>query len=119
MSGIRWTDEELYAYLARTKRKVKAPANLAVSSANPKRNEALSSQATNQNNQVDKKFRVIVHHRSRRATDFGGRDYKAAIDGITDSGIWPDDSLRYVQEIRETYKRGPTDETVIEVWEIE
>ena len=65
-----------------------------------------------------KKFIKIQYHgdhRSRRLADATGRCHKFAVDGLVRSGILPDDSPAYLQEIRETFKQRKNDETVIEV----
>ena len=68
--------------------------------------------------QVAKRFRVRVTSCGRRLADTDGNVVKAVLDGITEAGIWPDDSSKFIEEICFTQKAGQEQETIIEVYEI-
>jgi hypothetical protein len=53
---------------------------------------------------LDSPCRIHVHSRRHRLADPDGISGKAAIDGLVHSGILPDDSTRYVQEV--TYSQS-------------
>ena len=111
-----WTVEEYRAYL----RTGIAPGDdrPAVSAADAKPARRAKPAAKDEVKEIHPRYRVDVHHRSRRLADATGRSHKAAVDGIVRGGILPDDSPEYLEEIRETRRQGERDETVIEVWQI-
>jgi len=112
--GNTWTDEEVRHHLRKFARKDRAPVSVADSQ--PDVPDALD--AKKQTIPVDQKFRVRITSRGRRLADTDGNSCKAAFDGITKAGIWPDDSSRFIEEISFTQEKAKIDETVIEVWEI-
>ena len=67
------------------------------------------------NIQVAQKFRVRVTSSGRRLADTDGNSVKAVLDGITNSGIWRDDSSKFIQEISFTQEAGEEDQTIIEI----
>lgn len=118
----RWTEDEVTAYFkrfAKKGREIKAPVDLALSTSHAQRNTQTKRQRSDKTNKIHSRFRVGIYHCTRRLSDPGGRDYKPAIDGITKAGIWPDDSAKYIEEIRERQVLGETERTIIEVWKID
>ena len=64
---------------------------------------------------LDKKVNInIVHHRHRKC-DPGGISSKAAIDGLVNEQILPDDSAKEIEEIRESQKKVSSSEPEITV----
>jgi len=115
-SNDRWTVEQYRAYL----RTGIAPGNghPAVPAADAKPARRAKPAKKNAAEEVHPRYRIDVHHRSRRLADATGRSHKACVDGIVRGGILPDDGPQYLEEIRETRRQGSRDETIIEVWEI-
>ena len=112
----RWSVEEYRAYL----RTGIAPGDdhPAVPAADAKPARRAKPAPQDAAEAIHPRFRIDVHHRSRRLSDATGRSHKAAVDGIVEGGILPDDSPEYLEEIRETRRQGQRDETIIEVWQI-
>lgn len=66
---------------------------------------------------MDKKFRIHIHSKRKRLADPDGISGKAAIDGLREGGILPDDSAKFVSEVSFSQEIGE-DETLIQVWEV-
>jgi hypothetical protein len=118
MGSIRYNEAEVAEYLRRFYGKTESKDHSAVSPADAKpagRNVVTKSAAVKE---VHQRFRVEIHHRSRRLSDPTGRSHKAALDGLVRGGLLGDDSLEWIEEIRETYKQAAVDETIIEIWEV-
>ena len=111
MGGVRWTDEQYRAYLAGAHR-------AAVCAPDPEPPRRAAAKAKAAAKEVHPRFRIAIHHRTRRLSDCTGRSHKAAVDGIVRGGILGDDSPEWVESITETYERAEEEQTVIEVWEI-
>jgi len=111
-NGIRWTQEDYERYLARNNRAAVCSAN----SKSTRRNEAAPAVKAQE---VYSRVRIHIHHRTRRLSDATGRSHKACVDGLVRSGILKDDSPKFVKEISETYELAETEETIIEIYEIE
>lgn len=61
---------------------------------------------------------ITFHHIRKRLADPDGLSGKAAIDGIVEAGILPDDSAKFVEEVRHQQIKGSKEETVIVIQEI-
>jgi hypothetical protein len=59
----------------------------------------------------------IVHYRQRQ-TDVDGCSAKAAIDGIVAAGILPDDSAKWIQQIKTSVVQSKVEKTVFRFEEI-
>jgi len=116
MKNDHWTVEEYRAYLCTGI----APGDHhpAIPAADAKPARRAEPAAEDAAEKIHPRYRIDIHHRSRRLADATGRSHKAAVDGIVRGGILPDDGPEYLEEIRETRRQGERDETVIEVWEI-
>jgi len=112
--GDTWTDEEVRHHLRKFARKDRAPVSVADSQ--PDVSHALD--AKKQTIPVDQKFRVRITSRGRRLADTDGNSCKAAFDGITKAGIWPDDSSRFIEEISFTQETFEQDQTIIEIYQV-
>ena len=111
-----WTIEQYRTFL----RTGVAPSNdnPAVSATDAKPARRAKSKAKDGAEAVHPRFSITIHHRSRRLADATGRSHKACVDGIVRGGILPDDGPKYLEEIRETRRQGPRDETIIDVWQL-
>ena len=67
----------------------------------------------------DKAVCVSFHSVRKRLADIDGISGKAALDGLVISGVLPDDSPKYVQEVRHTQEQGKVEKTIITIYEIE
>ena len=70
--------------------------------------------------ELDKRCCIHIHSRRFRLADADGISGKAAIDGIVNSGLLPDDSSKYVEEVtysQEKVSKKEGEETVITVKE--
>lgn len=115
--SIRWTEEEYAEWLRENRRSTAI--NPAVPTAHVERDPGHESPRADEAQEVHPRFRIRIHHRSRRLADATGRSHKAAVDGIVRGGILRDDSPRFLAEIVETYEKAGVDETVITVESIE
>ena len=70
---------------------------------------------TAESGQLDKRVRIHFHSRRRRLADPDGISCKAAIDGLVQGGILPDDSARYVKEVSFSQEVSEVEETVIDI----
>ena len=118
MPGIRWTESEYENYIARG-RKAKAAVDAAVSIANVESSLDLPIKKKAPSETAGPRFRIHVHSKRHRLTDPDATCAKWAIDGLVQGGIIPDDSAKYIKEISYSQEKSATEETVIEVWEIE
>ena len=112
--GIRWTEEEYEEFIRKYARDNRA----AVSDADLERAAGDAATPKDESKEVHPRYRIGVHHRSRRLADATGRSHKAAVDGIVLGGIFGDDSPDWVTEISETFEKAKVEETIIEVWEV-
>lgn len=62
---------------------------------------------------LDKGLRIHVHSRLKKLGDVDGRSAKSVIDGLVVGGLLPDDSARFISEVRFTQEKWPEDETII------
>lgn len=104
--GVRFTQEEYEAYLARHNRS-------AVRAANSKPARCDEAAPAVKAKEVHSRVRINVHHRTRRLADATGRSHKAAVDGIVRGGILVDDSPKFVEQISETFEQSKVEETII------
>jgi len=65
--------------------------------------------------ELDKRVCIHFHSRRRRLADPDGVSCKAAMDGLVQGGILPDDSAKYVKEVSFSQEVSATEETVIEI----
>jgi hypothetical protein len=63
----------------------------------------------------DTRLSIHVHSVRKRLADADGISAKAAIDGLVLAGILPDDSPKYVKEVRYSQEKGEPEETIIEI----
>lgn len=64
---------------------------------------------------------VTVHFHSvrKRLADIDGISGKAVLDGLVMCNVIPDDSPKFVQEVRHTQEQGKVETTVITIEQIE
>ena len=130
MTTIRWTEEEYAEWLRRNRgdqwtaaeRKIleqrgKSSNHPTLPVADAKHPRRAFSKPKAEAQEVYSRYRIHIHHRSRRLADATGRSHKAAVDGIVRGGILRDDSPRHLEEIRETYEQAAVEETIITVEE--
>lgn len=65
------------------------------------------------------RVRITFYHTRTRLADPDGLSGKAAIDGIVEAGLLPDDSAQYVAEVRHFQIKGSREETRIVIEGIE
>jgi len=63
--------------------------------------------------------RISFHSVRKRLADIDGLSGKAALDGLVAEGVLPDDSPKFVQEVRHTQEQGKIEKTVITIEQIE
>ena len=114
-NGIRWTQEELTAYL----RSFKADAGVAVPIADLEQYPEHGLAKTHEDKEVHPRFRIHIHSKRRRLADPDGISSKAAIDGITKAGIIGDDSADWIESVSFSQEVSKVEETVIEVWQVD
>lgn len=54
----------------------------------------------------------------KRLADCDSADYKWFVDGLIDHGVLPDDSAKYVEEVRLRERQSKNERAVIEIYEI-
>lgn len=67
----------------------------------------------------DKAVCVSFHSVRKRLADIDGISGKAALDGLVISGVLPDDSPKYVKEVRHTQEQGKVEKTIITIDEVD
>src|SRR5215469_13148065 len=118
MNGVRWSAEEIDAYLRKFTGDNRAPVPVA-DAKSPRRNGASS---TNEIKNVHSRYRLCINYRSKKLADPTGRSHKAAVDGLVKSGALGGDSSEWIESIKtfETKcRKGEEEQTVIELWEIQ
>src|SRR5690348_11543250 len=118
-SALRWTEED-YAEFVRQyqrgvterQRELARQAYTPISAPNLEPNAGDGAAPKNQGKKVDQKFRIHLHSRRRRAIDPDGLYSKAAIDGLTEGGILPDDNANVVTSVSYSQERAKTEETI-------
>jgi hypothetical protein len=113
-SGIRWSDDEYRAYLARTNR-----ARLYSPDAEPSPRDGISKPIQREENHP--RYDLRIHQKRRRLTDTDAVAYKSAIDGLVKGEILRDDSASVIRTISFTQEkcgRCEDEETVIEIYEV-
>lgn len=66
-----------------------------------------------------KKYNIHVHHRTNRLADPDGRSIKAAIDGIVEAGLLPEDNASVIGEITQSQEKIiGEEETIITITEL-
>ena len=81
--------------------------------------------AKGKGDKMDKRCSIHVHSRTHRLSDCDGRSFKAALDGIVNLGILPDDDASIISQTSQTQERVTgkpgnvaPEETIIEIiWE--
>src|SRR6185369_8741121 len=109
-NGIRLTEEEYAAIVARLNRP-------AVRAADAKPARRAVTAPADEVKEIHSRYRIAIHHRTRRLADATGRSHKAAVDGIVRGGLLPDDSPKYHEATTETFEKADYDETRIDLIE--
>lgn len=99
---MRWTEEQYNDFLRRRDAGNKNSA--AGSAGNVEQASCYEPVGAQEIPRLDSPCRIHIHSRRYRLADPDGISGKAAIDGLVHSGILPDDSTRYVQEV--TYSQS-------------
>jgi len=113
---MNWTEEEYEQYLKR-----KNGNSVAVSSPHLEQNPSYGGMAKEKTKRFNSPVRLHIHSKRRRLADADGISAKAAIDGIVNAGILPDDSTKVVKEVsysQEQIKSPLREETIITIEEI-
>jgi len=63
----------------------------------------------------DSPVSIHVHSIRKRLTDADGISAKAAIDGLVNAGVLPDDSPKYVKQVTYSQEKGKQEETIITI----
>ena len=114
MSGIRITEEEYAAIIARQKARNNRPSD---PSPDLEPDSDNGSSAKNVGEAVHSRFHIRVHSKRRRLTDPDGLSAKFAIDGLVKGGLLEDDSPTYVESVTFSQELSQLEETIIELWE--
>ena len=112
MATIRFTEDEVRQYLAKTN------PHSPVQGAKPKPSEEYARVREAQSYGFYQKVCIRVTVRAKNPPDPDNIDAKAAIDGIVQAGILRDDSAKEIAEVRLRSEIAEEDETVIEIWEV-
>jgi hypothetical protein len=119
---IRYNEAEVAEYLARFYGKAtptpKTDPSLSTSYAQPTKRARVKGSDVGK--AVHKRYRVHVHSKRRRRTDSDGVSIKSAIDGLVQGQLLGDDSPDWIpQTPTQSQEKSDTEETILEVWEIE
>lgn len=66
----------------------------------------------------DTRVSIHVHSIRKRLCDADGISAKAAIDGLVQAGILPDDDPKHVKEVTYSQEKGSEEKTIIEIYMI-
>lgn len=75
--------------------------------------------SADENTPFNSRVRITFYHKRLRLADPDGLSGKAAIDAIVANGILPDDSAKYVEEVRHFQVKGRPEETRVVIEEID
>lgn len=106
--GPNWEQCQVDEYLKRFNRD-----RAAVQAPNAKLARCAPAQAPAEAQEVHTRYRMHIHHRSKKLADATGRSHKAAVDGIVRGGILRDDNPKYLEGISESYEQSEFDQTII------
>lgn len=119
MSGIHWTKKQYREFLEKQNAKKNKDRNRnSRKTSNLEPNPRHEPMAKRKVCQINAPVHIHIHSVRKRLADIDGISGKAAIDGLVEGGILPDDNPKYVKKVSFSQEKDKDERTIITIQEV-